>query len=149
LTAPLTDHFAVGSLVEGKVVGNAPQKGKVLVPDGARVEGRVRRLERHADGKGSFTVAVEFTAIETPAGIVRFYATLEQFDSLEGVESPDAVPIATRVSTLHLNDRMVEHISVHQVPGVGTFFINRPHFTLPAGFKTVWKTLPYPRPTTR
>lgn len=149
LTAPLTDHATVGSLVEGKVVGNVMQKGKVLVPAGARVEGRVRRLERHSDGKGSFTVAVEFSEIETPAEILRFYATLEQFDNLEGVESPNAVAFTNDLASLHTNDRMAEHVLVHQVPGVGTFFINHPHFTLPVGFKTVWKTLPYRRPAAR
>jgi hypothetical protein len=152
LTSGLTDHAAVGSLVEGKVVGNVMQKAKVFVPSGARVEGRVRRLERYSDSaKGEyFLLAIEFTNIETPDRIVPFYAGLEQSDSLDGLESPTANPLAARSTpvTGPMAQMRVEHVSVHQVPGVGTFVIHRPHFLLPAGFKTVWKTQLYQRSAT-
>ena len=32
-----------------------------------------------------------------------------------------------------------------EVPGVGTFFVRGSHFSLPPGFKTVWKTQLDPR----
>jgi hypothetical protein len=166
LTAPIDEHAAVGSLLEGKVVGSVMQKKKVLVPDGALVKGRIRRLERHADEDKSigdyFTIALEFMGVELGGQNVRFYAELQDVDSGSGVQmtlaggrteqktwistshelaSPRAVSEETRTSRVR--------IVTPTIPGVGTFFIRGSHFTLPAGFKTVWKTQLFPRSATQ
>ncbi|HMD71488.1 MAG TPA: hypothetical protein VKF41_09100 [Bryobacteraceae bacterium] len=151
LSAPLDDSTPVGSLVEGKVAGSVVQKGKILVPDGALVKGRIRRLERYSDAGGYFTVGLEFTRIETPSGSLRFYAELQDADRAEGVEM--------HLSTAHVEPGTVSgfgdqmewsrtdgvRITTHEVPGVGIFFVQGSRFFLPAGFKTVWRTQVYPR----
>ena len=45
LTAPITDTDAVGRLIEARVSGDVVRKGKIVVPDGSLVRGRIRRLE--------------------------------------------------------------------------------------------------------
>jgi hypothetical protein len=151
LNAPLGDRATVGSLVEGRVASSVMQKGKVLIPDGALVKGRVRRMERYSDAGNYFIVGLEFTDIETLSARYRFYAELQDADRSEGVE--------TRFSTARVEagrfsdtspgadwsrtDRVT--ISIHEVPGVGTFFVHGSRFSLPQGFKTIWKTQPYPR----
>src|ERR1035438_8970903 len=45
LSTRITEKTAVGALIEGVVDGNVPRKGRVLIPDGSPVRGRVRRLE--------------------------------------------------------------------------------------------------------
>jgi hypothetical protein len=53
---PITDHDAVGTLIKGKVIGEVQHKGRVVIPDGAIVFGRIRRLERRSDTR-DFIVA--------------------------------------------------------------------------------------------
>ena len=148
LSASLDDHAAVGSLIQGKVVGGIMQKEKVLVPDGAPVVGRIRRLESYSDAGDYFIVALEFTHVETPGGDLRFYADLQDVDRRDGVEmllvntrsERGALPGLTWDNTYN------QRIWTHEVPGVGTFFIRGASFSLPSGFKTVWKTQLYPLP---
>jgi hypothetical protein len=152
LSAPLEDRTPVGSLIEGKVVGSVMQKGKVLIPGGTPVQGRIRRLERYSDAGGYFTVGLEFMRIETPSRTLRFYADLQDVDRSEGAD--------TFLGTVHAEaggfsgfHQQAEWsrtervgIATHEVPGVGTFFVRGSRFSLPPGFKTIWKTQPYPGP---
>jgi hypothetical protein len=165
LSAPLDDQATVGSLIEGKVVGALMQKGKILVPDGALVKGRIRRLEHYSDASDLligdyFIVAVEFMQIETPSAKLRFYAELQDADPAPGVrmslsgsssQSYEFWASENRISPVPMQSQHVigitrdhEEVTTHEVPGVGTFFVRGAHFSLPTGFKTVWKTQLYP-----
>ena len=149
MSTPLDDRATVGSLIQGKLAGSVTQKGKVLVPDGALVEGHIRRLERYSDAGDYFIVALEFTRLETPGGNLRFYAELQDVDRGEGVEM--VLSNTTRVerggtNTVTWENTYSQRIWTHEVPGVGTFFVRGSSFSLPPGFKTVWKTQRYPLP---
>jgi hypothetical protein len=151
LSAPLSGRAAAGSLIEGKVAAAVMHKGKVLVPEGALVKGRIRRLERYSDDGGYFIVALEFMRVETPSGGFRFYAELQDAGRPEGVET---ILGTARVSKQGEFRGFGQHpawspadrarIPARDVPGVGTFFVRGSRFTLPAGFQTVWKTQLYP-----
>ena len=149
LSTPIDAAAAVGSLIQGKVVGSVTQREKVLVPDGAAVTGRIRRLERYSDDGDYFIVALEFTRLETPGGNLRFYADLLDVDRREGAEM--VFSSATRVesggfgSAAWYNTHS-QRVWTQEVPGVGTFFVRGSSFSLPPGFKTVWKTQLYPLP---
>jgi hypothetical protein len=67
----------VGSLIEARVSADVKEKGKVVLPAGAVVRGRIRRLERE---QGYYIVGLEFTHVETGAGPARFYANLLAID---------------------------------------------------------------------
>jgi hypothetical protein len=156
LRTPLDDRASVGALIQGKVIGSVTQKGKVLVPDGALVEGRIRRLERYSDAGDYFIVALEFTRLETPGGNLRFYADLQDVDRREGaemvlrnttlVESGGFQSTSQRLNSVTWDKTSSQRIWTHEVPGVGTFFVRGASFSLPPGFKTVWKTQLYPLP---
>ena len=72
LTAPITGTQAVGSLIQGRVPGDIKDKNKVLVPAGASVRGRIRRLERYTENGGYFIVGLEFTDVEWAGSRARF-----------------------------------------------------------------------------
>lgn len=156
LNAPLDDHAAVGSLIQGKVVGSVLQREKVLIPEGALVEGRIRRLERYSDAGDYFIVALEFTRLETPGGALRFYADLLDVDRREGaemvfsnttrVEQGGFQSAGQRVAAVAWDNTSSQRIWTHEIPGVGTFFVRGSSFSLPPGFKTMWKTQLYPLP---
>jgi hypothetical protein len=151
LSTPIDDRATVGSLVQGKVMGSVMQKEKVLVPDGATVTGRIRRLERYSDAGDYSIVALEFTRLETPGGNLRFYADLQDVDRREGAEmvfsSTTHVESGGFGSAAWYNTHS-QRIWTHEVPGVGTFFVRGSSFSLPPGFKTFWKTQLYPLPAT-
>jgi hypothetical protein len=156
LSTPIDDHAAVGSLIQGKVVGSVMQREMVLVPDGALVEGRIRRLERYSDAGDYFTVALEFTRLETPGGSLRFYADLQDVDRREGVEMVFSnttrveqggfQSAGQRINAVAWDNTSSQRIWTHDIPGVGTFFVRGSSFSLPPGFKTMWKTQLYPLP---
>ena len=127
------------------------QKGKVLVPEGALVKGRIRRLERYSDAGDYFIVALEFTRVETPGGTLRFYADLQDVDRRGGAEM--VLVNTTRVergesgsAAVTLDNAYSQRIWTQELPGVGTFFVRGSSFSLPPGFKTTWKTELYPLP---
>ena len=138
LVTPVSDQDTVGSLIEGKVAGSVMHKGKLLIPDGAVVHGRIRRLDRYQGG-GSFIVGLEFTEVEVPGGGPwQFYADLLAMDKdpriratlSERVILPNWNGFSTRETT----------VTLRELPGVATFFVTGNSFTVPAGFGTTWRT---------
>lgn len=111
LAAPIGDTDFVGKPIEARIAGNVVSKGKVLVPDGTVVRGRIRRLDRNPGG--TFVVSVEFTEIETSEMPLRFFADLEEVDA------------------------PAQRLPATDLPGVGTFSMQGP---VPGGFRMVWRS---------
>jgi hypothetical protein len=65
LATPVSDKDSVGTLIEGKTSGDVVQKGKVVVPDGSLVHGRIRRVEHYPD-RGVFGVGLELHGSGSP-----------------------------------------------------------------------------------
>ncbi len=134
LTTPVSNKDAVGKLIEGKVVGDVVHKGKIVVHDGALVGGRIRRLERDQgkiSNRGSrFIVGLEFTDIEAGAGRAPFYADLLTLDKMPGIRTWVSEHQISRTTS----------VTLRELPGVASFFMDGDHFELPAGFKMVWRT---------
>jgi hypothetical protein len=138
LATAVTDRAAVGELVEGRVAGNVMLKGKIVIPDGAAVHGRIRRLDRSRDVGGYFTVGLEFTEVETEGASTRFFASLENAGPLPGFEWNLSQTVRTTAGSL--TQIATDRIGAPVLPGVGTFFMRGAHFQIPKGWKTVWKT---------
>jgi len=136
LTAPITDTESVGASIAGTIAGDVVLKGKVLVPDGARVSGRIRRLERSAESGGYFTLGVEFTEIRSGDSVYRFFADLQDLDV-----RPDIGWVLTDNGRLNVTR---EKRGLPNLPGVAEFFILGLRFNLPAGFRMGWKTQHFP-----
>jgi hypothetical protein len=143
LSAALDNHSPTGSVVEGKIVDNVVEKGKLLVPAGAAVKGRVRRLEFYDEDGGYYVIALEFTTIETPGREMRYYANMQDLERRAG-----AAMTLTRSDTTP-RGRILTQTSTPSLPGVGTFFVRGSRFQLPSGFRTVWRTQIYPADRSR
>ena len=143
LTTPLDAQTAVGALLSGKVSGNVPYQGNILIPDGAPVEGRVRRLERHSDSGDYFVVGLEFSEIRVGDTLLSFYADLEGVEGAEAVEW-SLWSSSSSVQRLGWQDRRYvttrERINLTGLPGVGSFFVRGSRLNLPPGFRMAWKT---------
>jgi hypothetical protein len=143
ISTRITDKTPVGALTEGTVDGNVLRKGKVLIPDGSPVRGRVRRLEWDEGKGGYFVVGLEFTDIEAAGTRYRFFADLEGTDGLTGLRQtirtrkpPERSPLPGGGQTIFSD----EILSLPDLPGVGCFFVQARGLDVPPGFRTMWKT---------
>jgi hypothetical protein len=114
----------VGDLISGKVQAGVKHKDGVIVPKGALVTGRLRRLEKYTDESPYFVVGLEFTEVKFPGNRARFFAELQQIAAPSGPERITKMPIP------HL-------------PGVGTVSVRGGGLRLAAGLRMVWRTTHY------
>jgi hypothetical protein len=143
LATPITEKDLVGSSISAKVLSPVRSKGKVLIPEGATVQGRIRRLEHHTGQSGYFVVGLEFTDIESGDAVVRFYAELHDIDRSPGIAWTLRKSTTQRRGGPYLQGETTvsEEIYAASLPGVGTFFVRGASLNLPAGLKMVWKTV--------
>jgi len=134
LTTPITSNDYVGKLIEGRIVGDVQRKGKVVIEDGARVRGRIRRLDRYAGGE-SFAVGLEFTEVRARGVPMRFYADLLKIEKRKGIRTVLREPVR-----LANRPEVTDEIVLPELPGVASFFIEGKTFILPSSFRTVWRT---------
>jgi hypothetical protein len=137
LATPVSDKDFVGSLIEGKISGDVIRKGTVVIPDGSVVLGRIRALDHYPDF-GAFAVGLEFTDVEVRGESMPFYADFLRVD-----KDPRIVTRLSRDIFLRGKDaarRATNVIPQPELPGVASFFVKGADFTLPAGFRTVWRT---------
>ena len=137
LATSISDKDTVGTLIEGKVSDDVLRKGKIVIPDGSVVRGRIRRLERY-QGSGAFIVGLEFTEMEVRGGLLPFYADLLRID-----KNPRIQP--TLSERVFIRDRTGvqprdQTITLPELPGVASFFVSGTTFTVPSGFRMVWRT---------
>lgn len=71
LVTPIdSDTAAAGDAVEGVLRSAIRDRNKVLAPAGARLHGRLLRVERRFGGLDSFRIAVQFESLEVNGGAV-------------------------------------------------------------------------------
>lgn len=136
---------AVGALIDGVVAANVTAKGGVTIAAGSPVRGRIRRLEHYTDPFPHLIVGLEFTELELEGIRYRFYADLVEIGAIPGVEQTLRTPYQATEwrfpGTWGLRQSS-ETVWTYSLPGVATFFFHGDKLDLPAGFRTVWKTLP-------
>jgi hypothetical protein len=69
----------VGDPIQATIESNIPERGIVLVPKGALITGRLRRVEKH--GAEFFVVGVEFDDIEFSGHHARFSGAIKSMES--------------------------------------------------------------------
>jgi hypothetical protein len=134
VTDPITDRDTPGKLIEGRVAGDVRRKGKVVLENGAPVHGRIRSLQRYL-GSDHFIVGLEFTEVQAQGAPLRFYADLVRLEKWEGVQPA----LRKEVSLPNFIGSAVE-ITLPELPGVASFFVEGKTFVLQPGLRTVWRT---------
>jgi hypothetical protein len=130
LTAPIdTATAAAGDPVDAKVVKPVHRAGSAeeLIPAGALVRGRIRRVEHHLHPSPYFRIVLAFNRVEINGAVSPFVVRSE----------PDK-DLADRLgANLQLRDTGIFYW------GVGTFLIpsNKSNLVIPAGFESKWFTL--------
>jgi hypothetical protein len=130
LTAPIdTATAAAGDPIDAKVVKaiRRPGSNQELVPAGAIVRGRIRRVEHYLLPSPYFRIVLAFNRVEVNGAISPFVVRSE----------PDKDLAEKLNANLALRDTGIWYW------GVGTFLFptNKPELLIPAGFESKWFTL--------
>ena len=140
LARPITSQDAVGTLISGRIAGDVVRKGKVVIPSGSPVRGRIRRLERFAENSANeFIVGLEFTEIEVNGEPMRFYADLLRIDRSPVIRRAISERILVRNNGGEIQNQE-STITLSELPGVASFFVSGTSFIIPAGYAMAWRT---------
>jgi len=143
LKSAVDSNAVIGDQIQASVANDITQHGEVVVPKGAVITGRIRRMEKHEEASRYFIVGVEFDDIDFPGHHARFFGSLKSLDQetpgfqwymdFPGTmyESGEGITSITRERSVHLEG----------VPGVGTFCMKGSHFRIPEGMTMVWETV--------
>jgi hypothetical protein len=137
LTTPISDGTPVGTMIEAKVAGDVRHKGKVVIAGGAIVQGRIRRLEQFRESPWKeFLVGLEFTEVGAVEGRRRFYADFVRMEKNPKVRPapPERIPVPGP------RPGQERYLVLPDLPGVASVFVSGKSFTIPAGFRMVWRT---------
>ncbi|MDR3703893.1 MAG: hypothetical protein P4L56_29860 [Candidatus Sulfopaludibacter sp.] len=120
---------AAGDPVTATVVKPVLRAGsrEVLIPAGAQVRGRIRRVEHYLWPEPYFRIAASFNRVETGGIVSPFFARHEADPQLAKELDANVAPRDTGIWFW----------------GVGTFLFpsKKDHMTVPAGFESKWFTL--------
>jgi hypothetical protein len=144
LETPIDSRMKVGTPIEGKLAERVRIKGSSLViPHGARVLGRVRRLGPCQDSKDCWEVGIEFNEIDTVDRRFRFVARLQNYSQVEGLTSSLRDARNQETSLMGGGQRITTAVTtttVIELPGTASFFLTSPPYRLPAGMLMTWVT---------
>jgi hypothetical protein len=79
-----SDRALIGDPITATVDQEARWKGKLIVPAGATLGGRIRAIEKSEAPAGSFTLALEFSELQIGPRKARFFARLTEVKSPAG-----------------------------------------------------------------
>jgi hypothetical protein len=134
---------AVGDPIEAVVTADVFQKRHLVIPKGAVLRGRLRRMDAQEGPPEHFVVGLEFTDLEYPGYHARFFGMLSRVESqVPGFQwLLDSVKVKkTRTG------RGIEIVTSGttywspEVPGVGAFLMEGTSFLLPRGMAMTWVT---------
>jgi hypothetical protein len=138
----------VGDAISARVEVKVTAKHRTLLPIGAVLNGRIRRVEKFVSPGPSVLLALEFTdfSFENSRGLL--FADFQR--SSAGIPAQATFPLASvssyRIYLLrlgHEDSTSIEEFTNRELPGVATFYCAGTTCRLPAGTEMIWKTRPF------
>jgi len=122
-----TGKSAVGDPVTALVAADVKRKGQLLVPKGARVTGRLARIEKRHGGFEGFWIELRMETIEFGNKSGDFHGRLESAAGLTGYQ-----PVMRGAGQMM--------VTAEEAPGVGGFLVRGGKVELPVGLRMTWRT---------
>jgi hypothetical protein len=119
----------VGDLITARVSGVTGKPGLPVVPNGAVLKGRIRRLEKAALPVEHILAGLEFSELEFGDKRGEFFGLLKSVDRLPGLEPLPGPATARRSAT-----------AARALLGIATFQMTGGRWKLPRGFGMLWQT---------
>jgi hypothetical protein len=140
-----SETAAVGDPIAAAVESDVKQKGKLLVPQGAILRGRLRQLDAHTTPRQYQVVGLEFTDLEFPRHHGRFFGEMESIglpaDLMDDMTGSHATADESVLSRQIMTRVRRETHWTRQVPGVSTFSVKGGRLTMPEGLHMTWRTM--------
>jgi hypothetical protein len=135
-----SDSVREGDEITARVDHDVRWKQKVIVPEGALVRGRIRRMEKHETPRFYFVLGIEFVEIEFDHQRVIFIAKLERIDGMSGTGS--SAPALHSLTSIPGGPPIAdfETSRFKELPGVGTLFVDVRRVRLERGLRLHWRT---------
>ncbi len=122
---------AVGDPIAARLRSDARQQGRVIVPKGAQVSGRIVRLERIGLSSDYLIIGLQFSGVEFDNSRAEFLARLE-----EAMLSPFASTARPGGGAAVMLPRMEQG----NRPGLGIIHLRSGPLRLAKGFRMIWRT---------
>ena len=135
-----SEQSRVGDRIEGQLERAVKRGRRTLVPKGAIVTGRIRRLE-HFRKPAHHVLGLDFTDLWFENRLTRIRATLRQVSVVPGQAGQDVSsidPATGEIARFPARPKSVRILTDRNLPGVGMFRIEGRKFRIRRGFKTVW-----------
>jgi len=139
LETPIDSHrSALGDAIAAVTAREERSNGRLVVPKGAVLAGRIRALERISNPTPHWVVALEFSNLQLDGRQTRFFARLEDISPLPGLSRrsprfPSRIPPSAAEAAPE--GRQPDLL------GVATFFVRGTRAQLPRGLRMVWRTV--------
>jgi len=124
---------AVGDLITARVLEAATEKHGLVVPKGAVLKGRIRRLDKETLPAAHILVGLEFSELEFEGKRGQFFAQLKSVERLPGLQ---------RLVSAARGDEIgrSETIPDRALLGMATFRMSGGRRKLPRGLGMLWQT---------
>jgi predicted Ser/Thr protein kinase len=144
-----SDTARVGTLVEAELTRDVRFGDDSLLPEGAVLSGRIRRLEFYEEGPGHYVVGIEFRELTFDSGRKRAAVSLslERIANTMGVQqAPPTRTIRSQVDAGIGNASTITRTTVEtytglDMPGVSVFYVRGGKFRLEPGLPMTWMTV--------
>ena len=136
-----SEKSSVGDKIEGLLERSVKKGGQAIVPKGAIVIGRIRRLERFRK-PARHILGLEITELRFENRVARIQATLQQVSAIPGQTSGGARnfdPAAGMITQFPHGQNQTRIFTDPNIPGIDMIPIAAGKFKIRPGWKTVWK----------
>ena len=135
---------AVGDRITAIFDAPVNYHGSVLIPKGALLEGRIRRLVPYTTPQPHFLVGLEFSAVELSGKRARFTGEMIDIPQVPGLtlalSTTKTITTDFGVAGNVLKSTTESEVPI-QIPGVSSFFMEGTAFRLPQGMQMTWRTM--------
>ncbi|HEY4084669.1 MAG TPA: hypothetical protein VGM43_01965 [Bryobacteraceae bacterium] len=138
---------SVGDSIMAIVESDVKDEKRILIPKGAHVSGRIRRLERREGQPGYVLAGLEFSDIAVGEESWRFIARMQSIDVMDGITTEHRDRKEARmVNQPHgvgsggtIETRISESFD-NPLAGVGYLYLSADAVSIPAGLRMRWKS---------
>jgi hypothetical protein len=140
MAQPIDSRTAtVGDRITAIIYSPVRYHHAVLIPKGALLQGRIRRLERQLTPHPYFLVGLEFTDIEFPGHHARFIGEMLGTVPVPGLTLGISSFREEKSAAGFIRSRTETEVAF-KIPGVRTFFMEGSAFRIREGMQMTWVT---------
>lgn len=148
-----SDTARVGTPVEAELARDIRLDEDTVIPEGARLNGRLRQLEAYPDDPAHYVLGIEFYELTFDSGKKRadLSVALERVAETTRVQQHSPTPVISTNVSKGVNGNMgtitrttVETYEGRQLPGVSILYVRGRTFELKPGLRMTWRTVAAP-----